>query len=76
MKNQVKCQVLPIKEEKDVFIPIGVDYFINTSVPNYADRRIDEAPLRRTIFSKEELDKIRQEADEMGLPDTLDCLND
>jgi hypothetical protein len=76
MKNQAKCKLLPLKEQDDAINTIIFNYFSNTKLLKYAEKYIDNAPLRRIKYSKEQLDEKRRKADEMGLPDTLDCLNE
>jgi hypothetical protein len=76
MKNQANSQLWQLKEQDNPGKSEIFEYFSNINAPNSDDIIIDGVIIRRIKLSQEELDQMRQEADEMGLPDSLDYLDE
>jgi hypothetical protein len=76
MGNQRNSLFKPIKKQKKLLNIARNVYFSNIWAFNSGNRNVNKSVMYEIELSQEELDRSRKEADEMGLPDSLDCLND
>jgi predicted DNA binding CopG/RHH family protein len=76
MGNQENCLFRPLKKQKNAIKIALNDYFSDKNLSKSANNLINKSTMFQIKLSQGELDRITKKADEMGLPDSLDCLND